>query len=129
MNLLFSSPSLLSLFSLKRRSGAFINFRAFHWKALSFTEEPRTDHSTPAVASPVLMRAKGSPPSTPGNTHPNAAHDTTVLPCHKGTVLSHIQLGDRPRLAGLFRAAAFPISTLIMYLMHEVVCIFLCRTY
>lgn len=93
------------LWSIQHLQGLSLDFPV----ALPFTEEPRTGHSIPAVASSVQMRAKGSPPSTLGSTDPNTAQDTTVLPCHKGTALSHIQLGVPPRPEGFFCVAAFPI--------------------
>ena len=62
-------------------------------RRLSCTGEPRTGHSTPGVASPVLSRGEGEPPSTCWQCFVKCNPDTIHLLCSKGTSLAHVQLG------------------------------------
>jgi len=67
-----------------RLNSPFIIFLALGWTLLwlhvSCGWEPRTGHSTPDVASPVLGQGEGSP-QPPGSTLRKAAQDTINLLC------------------------------------------------
>lgn len=63
----------------------------FQYVHVSFTGKPRTGHSTPGVASPMLDRGEGWPPPA-GSGAPNAAHEVVGCLWHKDTLLALVHL-------------------------------------
>jgi len=99
LSLLFSrlnSPSSLSRSSgdsFSRPSPASLPFsgHAPAPQCPSWSEEPKAEHSTRGVASPVPSTGAQSPPCSCGHTIPGTSQDAAGLLGHLGTLLAHGQ--------------------------------------
>lgn len=100
----------LSAFPYRREASVPLPSSYLHWPvhsvSMSYAEEPRAGHNTPAVSSPGLSRGEGSPPSTccpqPAAPSPALAQDTISFLCHQGALLAHSHV-----VACLFCQAGF----------------------
>jgi len=84
-------------------------------------EGHRTGPSTPGVASPVLNKGEGSPPSTCWQYLSSTAQDNVHCLFCKGTLLAHVQLGVCQDPQGLCCNITFQLGDPLHILVHGVV--------